>query len=50
MSWQYNGCAKWTDITDWCDNCLEDDWYTNGSETIYFISGPAYTLFLLRWN
>ena len=48
--WQYNGCAKFDDLIDWCsENCTMDgwDWY---NETIYFYFGEEYTWFLLRWS
>ena len=48
--WQYNGCAKFDAIVEWCaTNCTMDGWDYH-HETIYFYFGEEYTLFLLRWS
>lgn len=47
--WQYNGCANFDMLLDWCRaNCTMDGWDYH-YETIYFYFREEYTLFLLRW-
>jgi hypothetical protein len=50
MSWQYNGCAKWIDVVNWCRENLCGCWHTNGFETIHFNSEKDYAWFMLRWS
>ena len=49
--WQYNGCAPWDEIVQWCADHLSDKvWVTNKFETIQFYSEADYTAFLLKWG
>lgn len=48
-TWQYNGCDKWQTILNWCFLNLENQFWSNGYETLYFKNERAYVWFLLRW-
>jgi hypothetical protein len=48
-SWQYNGCAKFNVITDWCHLTLGDDCIWD-SDTIYFRTAEGLLFFKLRWS
>ena len=48
--WQYNGCAYWEDIINWCQDNIPQKYHTNGSETIFFENEKYYTMFLLKWT
>ena len=48
VQWQYNGCAPWNDIVQWCYPNLHGKWFADW-ETIYFKSEQDYFLFKLRW-
>lgn len=47
-SWQYNGIARWFEITEWCAKNLKHAYSKH--ETVYFPNDREYTLFLLRWS
>jgi hypothetical protein len=49
VQWQYNGCAPWNDIVQWCYPNLHSEWLASW-ETIYFKSEHDYFLFKLRWS
>jgi hypothetical protein len=46
VQWQYNGCAPWNDIVQWCYPNLHGKWFADW-ETIYFKSEHDYFLFKL---
>jgi hypothetical protein len=50
MTWQYNGCAPWTQIIAWCSLNIPGRFWIASGETIAFDDGAAYTWFLLRWQ
>ena len=50
-AWQYNGCAPWADLINWCYDHLGiegDNWY-GYNETIYFHGEKHFTAFCLKW-
>jgi hypothetical protein len=49
MYWQYNGCAYWEDIVNWCNDHIAGRYKYNGWETLQFLDPAAYTAFILRW-
>lgn len=49
FKWQYDGIVPYGEIIEWCYNHIPNDWWTNGSITVYFGSQASYTMFIMRW-